>query len=183
MSNERSPRGDCSTTMGTRGIGGAPSGGSYAQPFGCAWEHTVASATMELHEELGAVRRETALDAPRDAVWALVANPEGLETWLADDVDLDAIEPGASGTVTEGGEPRHVRIEEVEEGRRVALSWCAPGGEPSLVELTREDDGEHAQRTRMVVVELPLVALRVAAVQAAGAWDAARGPQMALAVA
>ena len=134
---------------------------------------------MELHEEIGAVRRETVLDAPRDAVWALVADPEGLATWLADDVALDAVEPGASGTVTEGGERRHVTIEEVQEGRRVALSWCAPGGEPSLVELTLDDDGE---RTRMVVLEIPLVTLRVAAVTTVRAAAAAsRGPRMALA--
>jgi uncharacterized protein YndB with AHSA1/START domain len=133
---------------------------------------------MELHEEMGAVRRETLLDAPRDAVWSLVANPEGLETWLADDVDLDAIEPGASGVVTEGGEERLVTIEEVVDGRRVALSWCAPGGDASLVELTL-DDAEDG-RTRMVIVELPLVALRVATRQAVGAWGTApRGPQMA----
>jgi uncharacterized protein YndB with AHSA1/START domain len=136
---------------------------------------------MELHEEVGAVRRETVLDAPRDAVWSLVANPEGLETWLADAVDLDAIEPGRSGTVTEGGEERHVTIEEVEEGRRVALSWCPPGGDPSLVELTLDDDADG--RTRMVVVELPLVALRMASRQAIGALGGAapRGPQMAFA--
>jgi uncharacterized protein YndB with AHSA1/START domain len=137
---------------------------------------------MELHEELGAVRRETVLDAPRDAVWALVAEPAGLATWLADDVDLDAIEPGASGTVTEDGEPRHVTIEEVQEGRRVALSWCAPGGEPTLVELTLDDAED--QRTRMVVVEIPLVTLRAAAARTVHASsDAARGPQMALAAA
>src|SRR4051794_23211847 len=94
---------------------------------------------MELHEEIGAVRRETELDAPRDHVWSLVCNPEGLETWLADEVALDAVEPGAAGTVTEDGERRHVTIEEVEEGRRVALSWCADGGEPTLVELTLDD--------------------------------------------
>jgi uncharacterized protein YndB with AHSA1/START domain len=136
---------------------------------------------MELHEELGAVRRETVLDAPRHAVWALVADPEGLATWLADDVDLDAVEPGASGTVTEDGAPRHVTIEEVEEGRRVALSWCAPGGEPSLVELTLDDEGD--ERTRMVVVEIPLVTLRVAAARTIHASSTvARGPQMALAV-
>ncbi|WCB95633.1 hypothetical protein DSM104299_04382 [Baekduia alba] len=140
---------------------------------------------MELHEEIGAVRRETVLDAPRDAVWALVAEPEGLATWLADDVDLDAVEPGARGTVTENGEERLVTIEEVEDGRRVALSWCAPGGDPTLVELTLDDadgdaDGE-GRRTRMVVVELPLVALRIAAAQSIGALSAARGPQMAFA--
>jgi uncharacterized protein YndB with AHSA1/START domain len=138
---------------------------------------------MELHEELGAVRRETVLDAPRDAVWALVAEPEGLATWLADDVALDAVEPGASGTVTEDGERRHVTIEEVEEGRRVALSWCAPGGDPSLVELTLDDDPQDDRRTRMVVVEIPLVTLRVATISTAHAAGAARGPQMAALVA
>jgi len=136
---------------------------------------------MELHEEIGAVRRETVLDAPRDHVWSLVADPDGLATWLADDVDLDGVEPGASGTVTENGQERHVTIEEVEVGRRVALSWCAPGGDPTLVELTLDDDGEAGERTRMVIVELPLVSLRVAAAQSIGALGAARGPQMAFA--
>jgi uncharacterized protein YndB with AHSA1/START domain len=138
---------------------------------------------MELHEEIGAVRRETVLDAPRDAVWALVADPDGLATWLADDVALDAVEPGARGVMTEDGERRHVTIEEVEDGRRVALSWCAPGGEPSLVELTLDDDlgDDGAPRTRMVVIEIPLVTLRVAAISTVHAASATRGPQMALA--
>jgi uncharacterized protein YndB with AHSA1/START domain len=134
---------------------------------------------MELHEEMGALRRETELDASRDAVWPLVSDPEGLATWLADDVELDAVEPGARGVVLEDGELRHVTIEEVEEGRRVALSWCAPGGDPSLVEVTLDDleDG----RTRMVVVEIPLVALRAVADRSVVALrdGAARGPQMA----
>jgi uncharacterized protein YndB with AHSA1/START domain len=131
---------------------------------------------MELHEEIGAVRRETVLDAPRDHVWSLVCDPDGLRTWLADEVDLDAVEPGARGTVTEWGEERHVTIEDVEEGRRVALSWCAPGGEPSLVELTLDDADD--ERTRMVVVEIPLVTLRAVAAPSFGG-SAARGPQMA----
>ena len=134
---------------------------------------------MQLHEEMGALRRETDLDAPRDAVWALVADPDGLATWLADDLELDAVAPGERGIVLEDGELRHVTIEEVEEGRRVALSWCAPGGDPSLVELTLDDleDG----RTRRVVVEIPLVALRAVADRSVVALRdrAARGPQMA----
>lgn len=134
---------------------------------------------MELHEEIGAVRRETELDAAREDVWALVAEPDGLATWLADEVDLDAVEPGARGTVTEHGEERHVTIEEVEPGRRVALSWCTPGGEPSLVELTLDDLED--RRTRMVVVEIPLVTLRVVSAPAISAGGAAPGPQMALA--
>jgi uncharacterized protein YndB with AHSA1/START domain len=136
---------------------------------------------MELHEEVGAVRRETVLDAPREDVWALVAEPEGLATWLADEVDLPAVAPGTSGVVLEDGELRHVTIEEVEPGRRVAMSWCAPGGEPSLVELTLDDAGDGL--TRMVVVELPLVSLRVAAARTLSVWTAAasdrsRPPQL-----
>ena len=82
---------------------------------------------MELHEELGAVRRETVLDAPRDAVWALVAEPEGLATWLADDVDLDEVAPGASGTVTEDGERATSRSR---RSRRAGASRC-PGAPPA----------------------------------------------------
>jgi uncharacterized protein YndB with AHSA1/START domain len=139
-------------------------------------------ATMQLHESIGALRRETELDAPRDAVWPLVAEPDALATWLADEVDLPAVAPGERGVVVEDGELRHVTIEEVEEGRRVALSWCAPGGEPSLVELTLDDleDG----RTRMVVVEIPLATLRaVAAPAGVGDLGRSRGPQMAAAAA
>jgi uncharacterized protein YndB with AHSA1/START domain len=134
---------------------------------------------MELHQEMGAVRRETVLDAPRDAVWALVSEPAGLETWLADDVELDAVAPGERGAVTEDGETRLVTVEEVEEQRRLALSWCAPGGEPSLVELTLED-ADDGERTRLVVVEVPLVALRAAtAVTVRSAGASSRGPRMA----
>jgi uncharacterized protein YndB with AHSA1/START domain len=137
---------------------------------------------MELHEAVGAVRRETILDAARDDVWSLVASPEGLATWLADDVALDAVAPGERGTVTEDGDERLVTIEEVEAGRRVALSWCAPDGEPSLVELTLDDapGDEDRPRTRMVVVEVPLVTLRVASTATIhAATSAARGPRMA----
>lgn len=136
---------------------------------------------MELHEEIGAVRRETVLDAPRDEVWARVASPEGLETWLADAIDLPAVAPGASGTVTEDGVERRVTIEEVEDGRRVALSWCADDGEPSLVELTLDDVDD--LRTRLVVVEIPLVTLRVTSITTVRAASAAaHGPQLAAAV-
>jgi uncharacterized protein YndB with AHSA1/START domain len=135
---------------------------------------------MELHEEIGAVRRETVVDAPRDAVWPLVSEPAGLEGWLADEVELDAVTPGQRGVVVEDGEARHVTIEEVEERRRVALSWCAPGGEPSLVELTLED-ADDGLRTRLVVIEVPLVTLRAATTVAVRSASRASGPQLAAA--
>ncbi|HEU4974575.1 MAG TPA: SRPBCC domain-containing protein [Baekduia sp.] len=133
---------------------------------------------MQLHEEIGAVRRETVVEAPRDAVWPLLSEPAGLEGWLADEVELDAVAPGERGVLVEDGEARLVTVEEVEEGRRVALTWCAPGGEPSLVELTLEADEDPAA-TRVVVVEIPLATLRAVTAVPVAAGGRARGPQMA----
>ncbi len=132
---------------------------------------------MELHEELGAVRREVELEASRDEVWARIGSPEGLGSWLGDEVDLAAVRPGARGTIREGEVERRVTVEEVEPGRRVALSWCADGEDPSLVEVTLDDIDERG--TRVVVVEVPLVTLRVATLPLRGAAASRRGPQMA----
>lgn len=102
-----------------------------------------------------AVRRELVLDRRVEDAWPLIADPAELETWLADRVELDAVEEGARGWVTtHDGERKMVSVEEVEDGRRVAFSWCLPGGEPALVELTLfpEDDGA----CRLVTVEVPL---------------------------
>jgi uncharacterized protein YndB with AHSA1/START domain len=107
-------------------------------------------------------------------VWELVADPAGLETWLCDEADLPAVEPGAEGVVREGAELRHVTVEEVDAGRRVALSWCAPDGDPSIVELTLDD--EEDGRTRLVVVEVPLLRLRLAGRVLATSAESSRGP-------
>ncbi|WP_320670557.1 SRPBCC domain-containing protein [Patulibacter defluvii] len=115
------------------------------------------------------VRRELWLDAERDAVWAMLADADGLAEWLADEVALEVV-PGAEGEIGwEDGERRRVVVEEVAERRRVVLRWWQEDGPESLVELTLDDvDGG----TRLVVVELPVVALR-----AVGRWlPAAVGP-------
>jgi uncharacterized protein YndB with AHSA1/START domain len=108
---------------------------------------------MELHEEAGAVRRETFLPVPREAAWDAVSDP----AWLGDELgERDAV------------------VEEREEGRRLALVWDADGGGRSLVEITLDDAGDG---TRVTVVEIPLVALRAVGEQvAAGAGGA--GPRM-----
>jgi hypothetical protein len=67
--------------------------GSFLATIWLEVERHASIATMELHEEIGAVRRETVLDAPRDEVWERVASPEGLETWLADEIDLPPSSP------------------------------------------------------------------------------------------
>lgn len=120
-----------------------------------------------------AVRRETILTVDRDTAWQALCDAEGLETWLADEVALE-VRPGAEGTVRfADGEEREALVEEVVEGRRLALRWAEPGGEESIVELTLDDVPEG---TRLVVVELPVAVL-------AGVPDSVWGPQMVAALA
>ena len=129
---------------------------------------------MKLDRE--AVRRETVLPVDRDTAWSAPCDADGLETWLADQVDLE-VRQGAQGTLRlDGGEQRLVTVEEVEQGRRLSLSWREPHGEPSLVEITLDDAPEG---TRLVVVEMPLLALRaIASGLEAGRFSGAQGPQM-----
>src|SRR6478672_10404969 len=90
MSNERSPRALCSTTMGTRGMRTSWD----VQLIGCVLcGHASVRATMEL-----LIRREIVLPVDRDVAWEAISDAAELETWLADEVDLE-IEPGAEGVV------------------------------------------------------------------------------------
>jgi uncharacterized protein YndB with AHSA1/START domain len=113
---------------------------------------------MELQEQCGAVVRERVLAAGRDVAWEHLASPEGLEGWLADEVDLADVAPGAEGTLRwADGQVRDVVVEEVSEGRRLAMRWEDRDGAPAtLVELTLDD---HEDGTILRVVELPLVTL------------------------
>ncbi|WP_210493682.1 SRPBCC domain-containing protein [Patulibacter sp. SYSU D01012] len=123
------------------------------------------------------VRVEREIDAPRSEVWEHLSGPEGLEGWLADEVDLELC-PGAEGTVTVDGERRPAAVEELVPGRRLGLAWCAPGGEPTLVDLVLDDAGDG--RTRITIAETPLRVLRAVGLPAdAGALG--RGRPTALA--
>jgi uncharacterized protein YndB with AHSA1/START domain len=121
---------------------------------------------MELHddrslvEECRAVRRELVLPFPRDEAWPLLGDPAELETWYAEEVDLE-IAAGARGTLRLAEGERDAVVEEVVPGRRLSLRLHDrhdPDAD-TLVELTLDDaDGG----TRLVVVELPLRALPAA---------------------
>ena len=55
-----------------------------------------------------------------------ISDAEGLAGWLGDAVDLEAVVPGASGTVCEGGAVRRLVVTERGAGhRRPCLSWPA----------------------------------------------------------
>jgi uncharacterized protein YndB with AHSA1/START domain len=88
-----------------------------------------------------AVIRTVELDAGADAVWEAIADPELRATWLDDD--------DAAG--------RTVRVDEVDDGRRLVWTWWRPDGDDpgaATVEIAVSPlvDGG----TRVVVTETPL---------------------------
>jgi len=121
-----------------------------------------------------AVRREIVLPVDRQAAWSRLADAAGLQSWLAEEVELE-IRRGARGTIRwRDGSTRLVEVEDVEQLRRICLIWREPDGEPSLVELTLDDV---EQGTRLIVVEVPILTLRLVASTLECESDR-RGPQM-----
>ena len=107
------------------------------------------------------VEREITVPVDPERAWQLVTEPEHLEQWFAERVELDPT-PGAPVRVVgdDGGE-RHGVVEEVEAPRRLRFTWYAPpDGPPSTVEIevTPEREG-----SRISVVERELVTIEAVA--------------------
>jgi uncharacterized protein YndB with AHSA1/START domain len=116
------------------------------------------------------VTRSIELDLQPGELWELIGDGERWADWMVDDVAVD-VSPGSMGVVTEGGERRAVRIDEVDEGERVAFEWWPAGrlDESSTVELRIVP----ARRgTVLEVVETFPAAARLSALAAASAWNA-----------
>lgn len=85
------------------------------------------------------VTREIDFPVPPDEVWEALTDPDQLEEWFANDVELDP-RPGGAGIFRwEDGEERHATVVEAEPGERLVLDWDEDGGE---VELTLEETDE-----------------------------------------
>jgi len=92
------------------------------------------------------IRKEIVLPSPREEVWEALTDPERLEDWFANEVELD-LRPGGGASFRWGnGEERHAVVTEVDPERRLAFEWDDEGE----VEFTLEDD---ADGTRLTVVE------------------------------
>ena len=103
------------------------------------------------------VEREITVPVDPERAWRLVTEPEHLEQWFAERVELDPT-PGAPVRVVgdDGGE-RHGVVEEVDAPRRLRFTWYTPpDGPPSTVEIevTPERDG-----SRISVVERELITI------------------------
>src|SRR3954467_3160925 len=116
------------------------------------------------------VEREVLLPVPVEAAWEAVTEPEELEDWLADEVELDLEKGGAARFRWDDGTERTGTVELVAEPVRLGFRG-EDGGEQgeSFVELTLipVDEG-----TRVRIVESGPMAL-------AGGGFAGRLPSLA----
>jgi uncharacterized protein YndB with AHSA1/START domain len=92
------------------------------------------------------VEREVTFPSPPEEVWEALTEPERLEEWFANDVELDA-RPGGEGVFRwDDGEERRATVREVDEPRRLVLDWDDDG--TVAIELEEVEGG-----TRVHVVE------------------------------
>jgi uncharacterized protein YndB with AHSA1/START domain len=92
------------------------------------------------------VTREIVFPVPPDEVWEALTDPEQLEEWFANDVELDPQEGGEGLFRWDNGEERRAKVVEAEPGERLVFDWDDEG----TVELTLEPV---EQGTRLVVRE------------------------------
>ena len=81
------------------------------------------------------VTREIVFPVPPDEVWEALTDPEQLEEWFANDVELDAREGGEGTFRWDDGDERHATVVEAAPGERLVLDWDDEG----RVELTLEE--------------------------------------------
>ena len=73
------------------------------------------------------VVREVVFPAPPEEVWEALTEPERLEEWFANEVELDP-RPGGTGVFRWGdGEERCATVREVEPVERLVLDWDDAG--------------------------------------------------------
>jgi uncharacterized protein YndB with AHSA1/START domain len=92
------------------------------------------------------IEREIVLPVTREEAWEALTEPEQLEEWFANDVELDPT-PGGQGVFHwDNGEIRRAVVETVEAPERLVLRWEDDG----IVEL---ELGDHPDGTRVHVRE------------------------------
>lgn len=94
------------------------------------------------------VEREVVFPASPEEVWEALTEPERLEEWFANDVELDPREGGEGTFRWDDGDERHAVVEEVVPEERFAFTW---DGGHVVIELEEIPAG-----TRVTVVESPV---------------------------
>jgi uncharacterized protein YndB with AHSA1/START domain len=73
------------------------------------------------------VEREIVFPVEPGELWDALTNPERLEEWFANDVELDPHEGGAGIFRWENGEERRATVREAVPGERLVLDWDDEG--------------------------------------------------------
>jgi uncharacterized protein YndB with AHSA1/START domain len=92
------------------------------------------------------VEREIVVPVEPDELWEALTDPERLEEWFANDVELDAHEGGEGHFRWDNGEERHATVREAVPGEKLVLDWEDEGAVE--FDLEAVPDG-----TRLVVRE------------------------------
>lgn len=124
------------------------------------------------------VARTLRLDAPASEVWRSIATAEGLAGWLADEVHLQAVVPGAAGIAVDGPATRRMVVTDVEEGRSVRFTWwdeAAPEVVSTVaIALVEHEDGCEVSVVERLGAAAPALVADATVVDLAGAgrrWD------------
>ena len=81
------------------------------------------------------INREIQFPVPPGEVWEALTDPDQLEEWFANDVELDPREGGEGVFRWDDGEEKHATVVEAAPGERLVLDWDDDG----TVELTLEE--------------------------------------------
>jgi uncharacterized protein YndB with AHSA1/START domain len=92
------------------------------------------------------IRREIVFPVTREELWEALTEPERLEDWFANEVEVDLRPGGTASFRWSNGEERHATVTTVAPAERLAFTWADEGE----VEFTLADD---ADGTRLTVVE------------------------------
>jgi uncharacterized protein YndB with AHSA1/START domain len=93
------------------------------------------------------VSREIEFPVPPDEVWEALTDPDQLEEWFANDVELDPREGGAGVFRWEDGEERHATVVVAEPPERLVLDWDDEGETEFTLEETEEGTKLHVRES------------------------------------
>jgi len=93
------------------------------------------------------VEREVTFPAEPEEVWEALTEPDRLEEWFANDVELDVREGGEGTFRWDDGEERRATVRELDPPHRIVLDWDDEGT------VTIELEEVEAGTTRVHVVE------------------------------
>jgi len=108
------------------------------------------------------VTREIEFPVPPDEVWEALTDPEQLEEWFANDVELDPREGGGAIFRWGDGEERRARVVVAEPLERLVLNWDDEGETEFTLEETEDGTLLHVRESTpefATALELRAVAL------------------------